>query len=50
MFFIIINNQKGNLSDVLLKFCYIRSQSNTKTTKVYFILEFIEKNIFHFYS
>ena len=43
-------DKKGNVSDVLLKFCYIRNQSNTKTTKVYFILEFIEKNIFHFYA
>mgnify|MGYP007011605708 CR=1 FL=1 len=41
---------KVNLSNVLLKFCYIRNQSSPKTTKVYFILEFIEKNIFHFYA
>ena len=32
------------------KFITLENQSNTKTTKVYFILEFIEKNIFHFYA
>ena len=40
----------GNVSNILLKICYIRNQSNAKITKVYFILEFIEKRVFQAYK
>ena len=40
----------GNVSDVLLKFYYIKNQHNTKIVQPYFPLYTIEKSVFQAYK